>query len=158
MSLSADNPWYAALDGDDRARGLYHRHYSRRRYADGRRPRLFVGPGSKLVLLTPDARALFVWRRFISADDQEGVNCAVFRTEYGGDGPLASQLIGWAEEHARLRWPAERRAYTYVDPARVRSSNPGYCFLAAGWRRLPKRTKSRRLMVFERDLSTLKLT
>ena len=25
--------------------------------------------------------------------------------------------------------------YTYVAPSRIRSSNPGYCFLKAGWLR-----------------------
>ncbi len=31
-------------------------------------------------------------------------------------------------------WPGERH-YTKVDPAAVRSTNPGFCFIAAGWKR-----------------------
>lgn len=70
--------WRHTRDGDRQALALYERHYSARRYRDGRRRRLFVGPGQKMVLLSFDGRALF---------------------------------------------------------AQVSSSNPGYCFLQAGWRR-----------------------
>lgn len=145
MTPSADGPWFAARDGDPRALGLYRRHYSRRRYQDGRRPRLFVGPGEKMVLLTSCGRALFVWRRFLSADGQEGVNCAVFRNEGAG---LSSDLILAAEEMARTRWPGQR-FYTYVDPGAVRSPHAGYCFVRAGWRRCGV-TKDRSLLVLEK--------
>jgi hypothetical protein len=123
-------PWIAVKDGDASGRAMYRRHYSRRVYRDGRNPALFVGPGEKLVLLTPDARALFVWRRFISGDGQEGVNCAVFRNEGVA---LSSDLIRAADAVADARWPGERH-YTYVNAGKVRSSNPGCCFKAAGWR------------------------
>lgn len=94
---------------------------------------LFVGPGGKMVLLTPDARALFVWRKFIDDSGQIGVNCAIFRNEGCGGGRRSSELILDAMQHAWARWPGER-FYTYVDPKEVRSSNPGYCFIVAGWR------------------------
>ena len=70
-----DEPWIEVKDGDPTGLALFHRHYSYKPYKDGRRPALFVGPGEKLVLLTPCARALFVWRKFISGDGQQGVNC-----------------------------------------------------------------------------------
>jgi hypothetical protein len=89
-------------------------------------------------------RAVFVWRKFISKDAQEGVNCAVFRNEGAG---LSSALIRDAMSLAWQRWPAQR-LYTYVNPRRVRSRNPGYCFLMAGWRRCGV-TKTRKLLVFE---------
>lgn len=123
--------WYAIKDGDPRGRWLLNRHYSARHYKDGRQPRLFVGPGEKMVLMTADGLALFVWRKFISDDGQEGVNCAVFRNE----GPhLSSELIREAEQLAWSRWPGER-LYTYVNPGKIRSTNPGYCFLMAGWKK-----------------------
>src|SRR5262249_12320336 len=109
---------------------LYERHYSARRYADGRERDLFVGPGQKTVLLTRDRDAVFAWRKFHDDSGQHGVCCAVFRNE----GPLlSSELIREAMAIAWLRWPGER-LYTYVDPAEVRSPNPGYCFKQAGWR------------------------
>ena len=138
-------PWLAARDGDDTARSLYDRHYSRYRYADGRKPMLFAGPGEKLVLLTPCARALFVWRRFRCADAQSGVNCSVFRNEGAG---LSSGLIRAAEHIAWQRWPGER-LYTYVNPRAVASNNPGWCFMAAGWQRCGT-TKKRRYRIFEK--------
>jgi hypothetical protein len=122
--------WDLTRDGDARARALYERHYSAYRYADGRKRHLFVGPGEKMVLLTQDGPALWVWRRFRSLDHQDGVNCAVFRNE----GPWrSSQLILSAMDLAWRRWPGQR-LYTYVNASRVRSPNPGYCFKIAGWR------------------------
>lgn len=136
--------WIEVKDGDPTARSLFHRHYSYEPKRDGRDPKLFVGPGEKLVLLTPDARALFVWRKFISDNGQLGVNCAVFRNENAG---LASDLIREADRIAWERWPRERH-YTYVNPKRVCSTNPGYCFLMAGWRKCGV-TKWKKLLILE---------
>ena len=100
-----------------------------REHADGRARALFVGPGEKLVLLGHDDRALFVWRRFISMDRQEGVCCSVFRNE----GPaLSSTLVREADAIADKHWPHIARHYTYVAPGRIRSTNPGACFRIAG--------------------------
>jgi hypothetical protein len=150
--LIADGVWVEVKDGNDSARSIFDAHYSRYHYADGRKPRLFVGPGEKMVLLTPCARAVFVWRKFISGDGQRGVNCAVFRNEGAG---VASDLIREADALAWERWPGER-LYTYVDPGKVRKSRtPGRCFLKAGWRYLLDAagaravTKKRRLLILE---------
>jgi hypothetical protein len=125
--------WVQARDADPDARRLYHRHYSRRVYADGRNPKKFVGPGEHIVLLTPECDAVFVWRKFLddAQPKQLGVNCAIFRNE----GPtLASRLILAAELFAHERWPGER-LYTYVNADKVRHKrDPGRCFLRAGWR------------------------
>lgn len=122
--------WVESKDGDDTARSIFDGHYSRRKYRDGRKPLLFVGPGEKMVLVTPDALALFVWRKFISDDGQQGINCAVFRNE---GQTLSSYLIRAAEALAWERWPGER-LYTYVDPRKTRHKrDPGRCFLRAGW-------------------------
>lgn len=122
--------WIHVRDGNDTVRCIFDRHYSRRRYRDGRRPKIFVGPGEKIVLITADARAIFVWRKFISDDGQRGINCAVFRNE---GQQRSSELITWADAIAWERWPGER-LYTYVNPRKIRSVNPGYCFKSAGWR------------------------
>lgn len=137
--------WVPILDGDDEARALFDRHYSRYVYADGRKPLLFLGPGEKLVLSTPCRRSLFAWRRFRSADGQTGVNCAIFRNEGAG---LSSDLIREADELADRRWPGERH-FTYVNPRAVQSRNPGYCFIMAGWNRCGI-TKRRKLLILER--------
>jgi len=128
--------WYSVKDGDPRAAALYERHYScvnvraRKRTGDKR----IAGMGEKLILLTSDCKALFGWRRFTRGPDlagQEGVCCFVFRNE--GD-VLSSELILEAEQAAWQRWPGER-LFTYINPARIQSSNPGYCFKVAGWRK-----------------------
>jgi hypothetical protein len=139
-----DDAWIDVKDGDPSGRSLFRRHYSYKPYRDGRDPALFVGPGEKMVLLTPDAKGLFVWRKFISGNAQQGINCAVFRNEAAG---LASDLIREADRLAWERWPGERH-YTYVNPKRVRSRNPGYCFMKAGWRKCGV-TKWKKLLIFE---------
>ena len=113
---------------------LFDRHYSARRYRDGRTRKKIMGPGEYLLLLlAPGGDALFGWRKFISMDPEAvGVNCTVFRNE---SARLSSGLILEAEALARQRWPDETAAYTYVNAGKVRSANPGCCFLKAGWRR-----------------------
>lgn len=152
--LFAPPVWRAIKDGDDEARRFFDQHYSRKRYADGREPALFVGPGEKLVLVTPCRRALFAWRKFLNADGQQGVNCAIFRNAGAGQ---SSWLIQEADKVADRLWPGERH-YTYVDPrktARRRSkrAQPGECFIRAGWR-ICGETKWNKLVILERLPST----
>lgn len=137
--------WRECKDGDEGARLFFDAHYSRSHYADGRTPPLFVGPGGKLLLTTEDGKGLFAWRKFKDDSGQVGVNCAIFRNE----GPvLSSLLILDAEPIAWARWPGQR-LYTYVNPRKIRSTNPGACFLAAGWRRCGL-TKKRKLVILEK--------
>lgn len=123
--------WYITKDGDRSLLALYERHYSAHKYRDGRVRRLFAGPGQKIVLRTRNGDAGFVWRSFISDSSEYGINCAFFRNE---SRIRSSQLIRQADLIADAVW-ACRRHYTYVDPEKVRSVNPGYCFKLAGWRR-----------------------
>lgn len=140
--------WHECRDGDDGARGIYDRHYSRYTYADGRNPKLFVGPGEKMVFITETGDAIWVWRKFISGNGQQGVNCAVFRNE----GPiLSSLLILDAEQIAWKRWPGQR-LYTYVKPTGIRSTNPGACYKKAGWKACGI-TKWNKLVILEKSCS-----
>ena len=142
-----NNRWYETKDGDLAARGIFNRHYSRHWYKDGRRRKLFIGPGEKMVLVLSDYSALFVWRKFISGDGQEGINCAIFRNE---SEYLSSELILEAEELAIRRW-GKQRLYTYVNSKKINSSNPGYCFQKAGWKKCGE-TKVNRLIILEKIL------
>ena len=137
--------WMSIKDGDPRALAIYERHYSCHRYKDGRKRTIFVGPGEKMVLLTVMCDALFVWRKFIDASGQQGINCAVFRNE---SPVLSSTLIEEAVQLAWSRWPGER-LYTYVDKSKVKSRNPGYCFKVNGWRQCGI-TKWNKLVILER--------
>ena len=138
--------WWLTKDGDIDCLALYNRHYSKYHYADGRTPKLFVGPGEKVVLRTDDGRACFVWRHFKDDSGQTGVNCAVFRNE---SEHRSSELIRQADQIADCLWP-DCRHYTYVNAQRIRSINPGFCFIKAGWKRCGV-TKSG-LIVLERCL------
>lgn len=124
--------WFLSRDGDPDANAFFNRHYSRRRYRDGRPVRLFVGPGEKMVLVDSNCTALFVWRKHIDElqPPQTGVSCAAFRNE---SSVLSSVLIRQAMTVAWSRWPQER-FYTLVNPAKIRPGNPGYCFKVAGWK------------------------
>jgi hypothetical protein len=147
--------WWLTKDGDVSCYEFWNeQHYSASKNRN-RRVRQFVGPGQSIVLRTLRVDALFVWRNFI--DDcvfwhtiyqrwyeQDGVNCAIFRNV----GPIvSSELVRQADAIADLCWPGERH-YTYVDPTKVRSSNPGFCFLMAGWRKCG--VTKRGLLILER--------
>ncbi len=124
--------WYETRDGDPQAAALFQRHYSCIQVkTTGNRAR-FAGPGEHLVLIDGAGTALFVWRRErFRLDGQHGINCSVFRNE---SAERSSALIEEAMEVAWSRWPGER-LFTFVDARKVMSTNPGYCFLCAGWRR-----------------------
>lgn len=129
--VQASEHWYRCKQNYQGAIALYRRHYSCRhgRYDLSHS---IVGPGERVVLITADEDALFVWRRELyRMDGQDGVNCAVFRNE--GD-VLSSDLIIEAERIAWERWPGER-LFTFVNAGRIRSINPGCCFKRAGWSR-----------------------
>lgn len=142
--VGAHPHWWLTKDGDADCLELYERHYSAYRYADGRMRKLFCGPGEKVVLRTHGGDACFAWRRFTDDSGQTGVNCAFFRNE---SAHRSSDLIRQADAIADCLWP-DLRHYTYVDPKAVRSANPGFCFIAAGWSRCGK-TKGG-LMILER--------
>lgn len=143
--------WIHIKDGNPSAMSLFCRHYTARQR---RKVYQFVGPGEKEVLMTADAKALFVWRKFISDAGETGVNCAVFRNE-GSDAGRSSDLILAADRIAWQRWPGER-LYTYVDACKVRPKrDPGRCFLKAGYRQCGA-TKSGKLIFEKLPMATEK--
>lgn len=143
--------WMRVNDGDERAYRLFKRHYTYRE-RDGRlkNAKKFVGPGESVVLIKADDRggadALFVWRRQVYVkNDQHGVNCSIFRNE---SQIKSSVLLHQAEQIAKGLWPGER-LFTYVNPKKVLSKNPGYCFKVNGWR-VCGTTKKRKLLILEK--------
>lgn len=124
--------WYEIKDGDPRAVGLYRRHYSCVNQDADHVRHGFSGQGESLILMLADCRALFGWRKQKESDDnQDGVNCFIFRNE---SSCLSSDLIKEADDLAWQRWE-DKRHYTYINSKKIRSTNPGYCFIQAGWKR-----------------------
>lgn len=133
--------WVKTIDGDGFARLLADRHYSRK----SKGAHLFVGPGEKMVLVTLNYDALFVWRwAKLREDNQTGIECSLFRNE---SDILSSELIREAMELAWERWPGIR-LFTYVADSKIRSINPGCCFQKAGWRKCG-RNKNGKLTILE---------
>jgi hypothetical protein len=113
---------------DDEVRQLADRHYSRRTIG----ARQFAYSGRKLVLRDAAGEVGWVWMfpdPALRMDAQAGYNCALFRNESARQ---ASDIILEAEQWAIRKW-GPGRMYTYIDPAKVTSGLPGYCYLRAGW-------------------------
>jgi len=108
---------------------LADRHYSRRTVG----ARQFLYSGRKLVIRDAAGDVLFGWlypREDMRMDAQTGYNCAIFRNE---SSRRSSDIILECEAIAFEKW-GPNRLYTYVDPAKIRSANLGYCFKQAGWK------------------------
>lgn len=113
---------------DPECAALADRHYSRRTVG----ARQFLYSGRKIVLRNTEGTVVFAWiypDPTMRMDGQTGYNNPLFRNE---SSRLSSEIILEAEQFAFRKW-GPNRLYTYIDPAKVRSINPGYCFLKAGW-------------------------
>jgi hypothetical protein len=121
---------------------LADRHYSRRTVG----ARQFCYSGRKLVLRNTEGTVLFVWMfpdPVMRMDAQTGYNCAIFRNE---SPRLSSEIILEAETLAFEKW-GPNRMYTYIDPAKVASRNPGYCYKVVGWKHVGESKGGKHLLV-----------
>lgn len=118
-------------------------HYSRRK-PDAPQ---FMPPGETIVLIARDASAVWGWWRphprsgIRAMNGRDGWTCSVFANH----GRVLSSVLVLDAEHAlaQLTSAGELAApcgpsgmLTYVWRAKVRSSNPGYCYKVAGWRKI----------------------
>lgn len=100
--------------------------------------RQFMPPGETLILRDSEGLILFGWvSQQFRADGEKGVCCSIFRNM---SVRRSSDVIREAEDWVISEWDAER-LFTYVDPAEIKSPNPGYCFKMAGWN-FVRRTKN----------------
>ena len=127
---------------DAECAALADRHYSRQSPGS----KQFTPPARKLILRDTEGKVVFawIWPKF-RLDGQRGLNCTIFRNE---SERISSEIILEAERMAVEKWGvglfSYRRAYTFIDPACLRTSKkrgaefchwpPGRCFLEAGWR------------------------
>lgn len=102
-------------------------HYSRQKVGTNQ----FMPPGRTIVIRDPEGTVVFGWLSQQFRDDAEcGYNCSIFRNV---SARLSSDVILECEQIVFEAW-GENRLFTYVDPAHIRSINPGYCFKMAGWK------------------------
>jgi hypothetical protein len=118
-------------------------HYSRRKPDSPQ----FMPPGETVVLVSRSQSAVWGWWRphpqsgIKAMNGHDGWTCSVFANHGGGQ---SSMLILDAEYALAVLDAARRLAapcgpsgmLTYVWRAKVRSSNPGYCYKVAGWKKI----------------------
>jgi hypothetical protein len=128
--------WRITTKFDLDAAALADRHYSRRKIGSPQ----FMPPGETVCLVSDDNLAVFGWWRphprsgIRAMNGLDGWTCTIFRNEGAA---LSSRLILEAEEILADsgRGCGPDGLLTYVWSAKIRSTNPGFCFLAAGWQR-----------------------
>jgi hypothetical protein len=141
MLLAFDSRLIRTNHFDPEMAALADRHYSRRTPG----ARQFCYSGRKIVLRNAEGTVLFVWMfpdAALRMDKQTGYNCAIFRNE---SERLSSEIILEAEIFAEEKW-GPNRCYTFIDPRKIRSTNPGCCFKKAGWTDAG-RTMSRKIIL-----------
>ncbi len=129
--------WERSHRADPRAVALADRHYSRQKPGTPQ----FVPPGRCFVLYarTPTGEAVWVtswpFAQYVKHAWAGAWTCSMFRNEGAG---LASELILTAVAATRAHYgdPPELGMITFVLPSAIRSSNPGFCYLMAGYRRV----------------------
>lgn len=137
LPSASGGPWARVTKFDPIACAMADRHYSRQTPGSGQ----FMPPGQTLVLLTRCRRGLWGWYRphpdsgVRRLDGLDGWFCSIFRNEGAG---RSSDLILAAERVLLATHPDDcgpDGLLTYVAPERIKGSNPGYCYLCAGWTR-----------------------
>lgn len=136
-------PWIVTHKGDRACRMLADRHYSRQSIGHP----MFTRPGRNLVLRTAEGDAVWVTWQGIRDDGFQAWECTIFRNE---SKYLSSDMIRHAIKATVSEWgkPPEDGIITYVDHSKVRSTNPGFCFLKAGFQRVGK-SKKRGLILLQ---------
>lgn len=128
--------WMKSWRADPKARELADRHYNRQKIG----AKQFVPPGRCLVLTTSEKDALWVtswpFAEYVKHQWAGAWINSLFRNE---SSHLSSELISEAVAATCAVWdPPELGLITFVNASKIRSSNPGYCYLKAGFRRVGK--------------------
>jgi hypothetical protein len=127
--------WCLSHKGDPRALPLADRHYNRRKVGSPQ----FAPPGRAFVLLTQDAKAVWItswpYAQYVKHAWAGAWVNSLFRREDGA--PLASDLIRAAVAATSAHWPdvPPLGMVTFVDAAKTRRKrDPGRCYRKAGFR------------------------
>lgn len=145
LELLDYGPWLVTHKGDRSCRLLADRHYTRQTVGSPQ----FCRPGRNLVLRTAAGDAVWVTWSGIRDDGLRAWECTIFRNE---SQHLSSDIISAAVAATIAEWgqPPPDGIITYVDQSKVRSPNPGFCFLSAGFVKIGK--SKRRGLILLRHL------
>lgn len=138
-SIWPGSSWQLTTRSDEAVRALRSRHYS----TFGSTGRTVGPPGRVIILRTADGLAAWITHYpapALALDGLDAWRCSLFRNE----GPRrSSELILEAERLTRELWgdvsdfgerPWPRDGWiTWIEPGKIRSMNPGFCFKVAGW-------------------------
>lgn len=142
--------WFQVTKFDKRAVALADRHYSRRKVGSPQ----FMPPGQTIVLVTECARAVWGWWRpdprsgIRQMNGLDGWTCTIFRNE---SPLLSSDLVLDAECFLADTGHGcgADGMLTYVWDAKLRSSNPGFCFQCAGWTKRSRSADGRKTLLWK---------
>jgi hypothetical protein len=124
--------WEMSDSCNVRGRRLADRHYSRQKPGSLR----FVPPGRCLTLVLPEGDAVWAtswpFAEYVRHAWAGAWVCSIFRNE---SPHLSSDLIREAVAVTRWYWPdvPDLGMVTFADRDKLRSSNPGYCYMQAGF-------------------------
>lgn len=123
--------WVISHRAHPAAAALADRHYNRQKPGAAQ----FVPPGRCVVLLSDDARAVWVtswpYAEYVKHEWAGAWINSLFRNE---SDYLSSDLIIQAVAATRFYWtPPDLGLVTFVDSSKIRSTNPGYCYKQAGF-------------------------
>lgn len=135
--------WMLSWRADPRARVLADRHYNRQKVGSPQ----FVPPGRCLVLVTPEADALWVTSWPFAEYVKHAWGGAWVNSIFRNESPhLSSELIAEAVAVTRWHWPdvPPLGIVSFIDPEKTRRKrDPGRCYRRAGWRpATPTHTKA----------------
>ncbi|WP_182102742.1 hypothetical protein [Niallia taxi] len=145
--------WVVTNKGDQDVRRLYDRHYTRDPKKIGNRQ--FTRPGPNVVLKTDDNKAGWVaWHSSYRKDGFDAFECTMYRNEspkYKSSEMIKIAVLATIEEFKKngIELPKDG-VITYVNDEKIQNhSNPGYCFMRAGFRKLKQKSKTRGLTTLQ---------
>ena len=144
--MSIRSNWIRIGKFDKAAALLADRHLSRRKPGSPQ----FMPPGQTIILATECRDAVWGWWRphprsgLKAWNGLDGWTCTIFRNE---SSVLSSALIFEAEQWITECGPDG--LLTYVWDRKVRSSNPGFCFLCAGWVKKGRSADKRKTLLWK---------
>jgi len=137
--------WEISNRSDPMGLQLADRHYNRQSPGS----KNLAPPGKTLILIQDHALWVSLQQKneFIKHCWKNAWICSTFRNE---SNLLSSNLIKSAVSNTIACWgnPPENGFITFVNPSKVKSRNPGYCFIKAGWKKIGY-TKINSLLVFQ---------